>query len=460
MTEEEARRAQIDAALNIEIREAEAAVEAAKKEAEEAAKEEALEATEAQIMDAIGTAPIDAPTQRTRALRWPARPVPAVDFLATEAPPVRPLFQYIPKEGETPKPAVPAGKVGLVIGTGGAGKTTWLMRLAMAYAGGFAIDGKRPAAPCGGPAFSGGGVLYVCGEEALEELHVRARSALQSLRAGKDVRTATHINIRDRIGANLHFVSLSGIDATLVVDDGRGEGLSPTDRLAWVRVYAAQINARLIIIDPLARFAGPAAETDNAAATAVVRALEALTYGYGDDGKAGQGPTVLAAHHVAKGRAHGLSTAESQELQRGSSALTDGARWQLNLVAGSNASASAKDKDAKQYERTWSDLLATDAEAAQGEALDVALRRAEGLKVDGDLTPIQLLEARVVRAFVAKYNAGPAGDWALYAQYGGQLFAVRTIDGDLATLRSVAALRKETKATPRADAVRKARGAR
>jgi hypothetical protein len=82
----------------------------------------------------------------------------------------------------------------------------------------------------------------------------------------------------------------------------------------------------LIVIDPLSRFAGPDAEKDNAAATRFVQCLEALAKAGGPK----PGATVIVAHHTNKvsrdGKANLSSTAS-----RGSSAFTDGARFQCGL---------------------------------------------------------------------------------------------------------------------------------
>ena len=78
---------------------------------------------------------------------------------------------------------------------------------------------------------------------------------------------------------------------------------------------------RCIVIDPASRFMGPDGETDNATATEFVRLLAAMTKVPGQ-------PAVVFSHHSHKGA---LSGATDQGAARGSSALTDGVRWQANL---------------------------------------------------------------------------------------------------------------------------------
>ena len=80
---------------------------------------------------------------------------------------------------------------------------------------------------------------------------------------------------------------------------------------------------RLIVLDPISRFAGPDVEVDNAAATRFVQTLETFTHVRGN-------PTLLVAHHTSKSaRKEGGADASAA---RGASGLTDAVRWQANLV--------------------------------------------------------------------------------------------------------------------------------
>jgi len=79
-------------------------------------------------------------------------------------------------------------------------------------------------------------------------------------------------------------------------------------------------NLKLILLDPASRFKGG---DENAAADAT-RFVEALEYIARETGTA-----VLAVHHANKASLNGNGA--SQAAARGSSALTDGVRWQMNL---------------------------------------------------------------------------------------------------------------------------------
>jgi len=94
-------------------------------------------------------------------------------------------------------------------------------------------------------------------------------------------------------------------------------------------------GARLVIIDPLRRL-HDGDENSSAAMTDVVQILEALAKQ--------TGAAVIVAHHVNKA-SHFNDSGNSAGASRGSSALTDAVRWQLNLSGMS-------EKDAKAFRIT------------------------------------------------------------------------------------------------------------
>jgi RecA-family ATPase len=91
--------------------------------------------------------------------------------------------------------------------------------------------------------------------------------------------------------------------------------------LSWLRDLVREGDFRLVIIDPLARFAGPEAERDNAAATRFVEACESVTP---------PTTTTLVAHHTNQvSRKDGEIDATAG---RGVTGLVDGPRWQCALT--------------------------------------------------------------------------------------------------------------------------------
>jgi RecA-family ATPase len=202
----------------------------------------------------------------------------------------------------------PLGKVGMLISAGGVGKTMLLVELALSVATGrkwldyFGVANQ-------------GRVLIALGEEDAEEIGRRVYQAAQAMRL-----TDAQIELAS---SSIVAMPLAGRSVALV--DGLGATLQPTAMLEALkkRLEAAQGGWRLIILDPLSRFAGLDTEKDNAAATRFVEVAESLVKTPGN-------PAVLIAHHTNKtSRADGASTSASSA--RGASALTDGVRWCANL---------------------------------------------------------------------------------------------------------------------------------
>lgn len=209
---------------------------------------------------------------------------------------------WLLRDARTGDGVLPAGKVGLVVGEGGVSKTMALVQLAVAVATGTrwldAFDVARR-----------GRVLLVLGEEDADEVHRRAYNARRS--AGAPFPE----------DGSLVVLPLHGVPAAMLGPNGE-----PAAFARWLAAFVADSGPfSLVLLDPLSRFAGPEAETDNAMATAFVQGLEALAEGAG-------GATVLAAHHTNKG-ARGPGGQVSGASARGSSGFTDGVRWVATLAA-------------------------------------------------------------------------------------------------------------------------------
>ena len=108
---------------------------------------------------------------------------------------------------------------------------------------------------------------------------------------------------------------------------GDVEATDYVDRL--LLTVAGIPDLKLIVIDPASRFRGG---DENAAddATRFVEQLERVRHA--------TGATVLVCHHAIKASMNPASGTRGQSATRGSSAMTDGVRWQLNLApSGSDA---------------------------------------------------------------------------------------------------------------------------
>jgi RecA-family ATPase len=235
---------------------------------------------------------------------WSAVPI---EWLAEPPPPRQWLLQYPRHErGNTKDWAgmLPRGKVGILAGAGGMGKTHAITSLALAVAtGGLWLDTYR--AP------EKGRVLLLMGEEDPGEVQRRLYYAAQRLPR----------DARDAAAARIVAIPLAG-HSTLALSGGEPAQMTnaATELVRRVRAeHEAGRGFALIVLDPFARFAGENSELDNSAATRFVQVIEAL---------AGEGcgsPTVLVVHHTSQA-ARQTSTNDATAI-RGVTGLTDAVRW-------------------------------------------------------------------------------------------------------------------------------------
>lgn len=188
----------------------------------------------------------------------------------------------------------PLGKVGLLAAAGGSGKTSAAAQLAVAVATGTswldAFDVPNP-----------GKVLLVLGEEDDEECHRRLYRAARQIGS-------------EAWPTNITVAPLAGVTCPLV------HGLEDAPFLGWLRDYVAGTGPyALIILDPISRFASAEMETDNAAATRYVVALESLIAPSG-------GASILGCHHTNQTSRGEGATVDITSV-RGVSGITDAARW-------------------------------------------------------------------------------------------------------------------------------------
>lgn len=205
---------------------------------------------------------------------------------------------------------MPKGKVCMLVGPGGVGKTSLCADLAMAVASGGSWLGRYQAE-------RPGRVAMILGEnDSTGAMRLLGRMARLSMNGNHNSNGA---NIQ-LIMKNIFVLPLAGYGDVSVMTRATNERL-------WVRTKRGDELLRtldalqpldLIIVDPLSRFGGPDFEIENAAATRLVMEIESLTELDGN-------PTVLVTHHTNKS---GLSMrVASQSVVRGSSALVDAARW-------------------------------------------------------------------------------------------------------------------------------------
>lgn len=191
-------------------------------------------------------------------------------------------------------PGLLPGTFGLLVAPGATGKSQLALDIAISIALG------RPVAGGLFPASHPGKVVFLAGEESDRLLAERIRGLLLLDEQGDP-----------NLYNNLILLPMAG-ESCMLLSDGR-----PTTLYDELRDVSE--GARLIIIDPLRRMHG-GDENNSGDMTRFVVAMEQLA-------KA-TGAAVVGVHHANRAS---VADTSSQHAARGSSALVDGARWQLNL---------------------------------------------------------------------------------------------------------------------------------
>ena len=236
----------------------------------------------------------------------------AVNFLLDEAPEFPLLVNYI--DGDRPKPFIRKGIVGMLVGAGGVGKTHALAQLAISLVTGIPWLGKYPIE-------NPGHVFLGLGENSEEDIHRLLRKIVKIHIRKENSHTFFDKNPFHEAAKRLAIHSFTGLDATFIYQN------TPTSFfdsfLNALKMKEPEDGWSCIILDPISRFLGADAETDNAIATRFISLLERITMELKGN------PTFLFGHHMNKSGIGSRNT--DQAAARGSSAITDGVRWQANL---------------------------------------------------------------------------------------------------------------------------------
>lgn len=233
-----------------------------------------------------------------------------INFLLEETAEMPRLINYL--EGPHLKPFIRKGIVAMLVGSGGVGKTHALAQLAISIATGIPWFGKYPVE-------STGHVFMGMGENSEEDIHRLLRKIVKKLFLQQE--TFFKENPLVEASKRLAVASFNGADSSFIY---KGQPTQPYEILLQeLKEKEPKEGWSCIILDPISRFLGADAETDNASATRFIALLERLTLELKGH------PTVLFGHHMNKNAGTARNT--DQAAARGSSAITDGVRWQANL---------------------------------------------------------------------------------------------------------------------------------
>lgn len=241
----------------------------------------------------------------------PKAPAPWGDYLdvaaALSAPP--PTLDFV-------LPGLLAGTMGVLVSPGGAGKSLLALELAVSIAAGRDIWHVAGGDPTPGPA------LVVSAEDPAvilaRRLHALNDSALDPF---------DQPDVLDR----LRIKAVHGRSFSLGSWDG--SAFTPSADLHVLEREIAELRPRLIVFDTLNRCLAGIPENDNAAMGRIVSEIERII--------APTGTAALVLHHTSKATAlSGLG--DQQQAARGAGAITDNARFQLNLVTMTKEDAEAR----------------------------------------------------------------------------------------------------------------------
>lgn len=286
----------------------EAAIAARLIEDEEAAGEGAMLALGRAIDDVEPDPALAERLLRPATFRERVRPLGDLGWLDRPAPKRDAVISYF--EDGTGKEScfMSAGKVGMLVGAGGVGKSHLLVQMAIAVATGTDLLDSRLLPR------RRGRVLLIFAEEDADEMHRRLKWAASKL-------DTEHLPDLRR---NLYPVPMAGMSAALHRDTEDGL-LEITELVTDMRSFLSTKGEdpwRLIVLDPASRFMANDTETDASRATRFVEVLETLAM-------TPDRPACLLSHHTNKGARSPGKT--DQSAARGSSAFTDGVRFQMNL---------------------------------------------------------------------------------------------------------------------------------
>ena len=215
-----------------------------------------------------------------------------------------------PPKTEFVLPGLARGTVGNVVATGGTGKTFVMLETAL----GVGI-GKDVGDIWGCEDVIRGPVVFLSVEDPETELKQRlwAIGKLLSKQEQEAAREFVHILAGAGRGLTLAEVPSKA---------GKGHELKVTP---WFQAFSRSIislRPRLVVIDTLNRFLGGVSENDGSAMGWVISRIEELAR-LADC-------AIVLCHHVSKA-ALGSGNAGAAHAARGSSVITDNARWQVNL---------------------------------------------------------------------------------------------------------------------------------
>jgi hypothetical protein len=213
-------------------------------------------------------------------------------------------------------PGLLAGDFGVLVGPGGVGKTMLELHLAVALAtgtpacGGLFEDERKPPAVAGR-------VVFVATEESEAILHHRLHAVVGQVAqaCGLDRSPARRDAFLNDLHSNLRIYALDGVRRITLLNTA---GELPNQCQPLMELCP---DARLVFLDPL-RQLHEGEENNSFVMNRMVQLLRTIAKR--------TGAAIVAAHHANRASVQ-YGVGDLATASRGSTALPDGTRWQLNL---------------------------------------------------------------------------------------------------------------------------------
>ena len=240
---------------------------------------------------------------------------------------IRSAFGTHPAPLDFVLPGLLSGTVGVVVSPGGTGKSYLMLESAVGIGIGRDFNNLWGQTPHMGK------VVYIAGEDPEEVITRRLYTIGQYI---------NDMSEEDFAVDHVEVLPVYGRGFTIAAQVPNG-GITPSE--SWIKFeeYLVKNPARLVILDTFNRLLGGISENDSGAMGAVLSIIEKTCRK--------TGAAVVLVHHTNKASMNG--GASDQQAARGSSAITDNARWQVNLSTMDRDEAAARGIEDDEERRKW-----------------------------------------------------------------------------------------------------------